>query len=126
MESVSTCISNVVSSPSVAGFGTRPDIASLDYLLTALFFLSQTFLSCLLVAFLTLPAGSKNKVAGWLKVDKQVCRLLARRHLKNDKRAWWLDGSKLTSRFAFLAAIQKSLKLFELFYRHMVLDLVTA
>ena len=38
-------------------------------------------LSHLLVAFLTLPAGSKNKVAGLLTVDKQLCRLLALRHL---------------------------------------------
>ena len=40
-----------------------------------------THLSHLLVEFLTLPAGSKNKVAGLLKVDKQLCRALAFRHL---------------------------------------------
>ena len=80
-----TCISNVVSSlsSSVFGFGTKPDIASLENILfsTFLSLFHLLHLSHLLVEFLTLPAGSKNKVAGLLNVDKQVCRALAFRHL---------------------------------------------
>ena len=55
-------------------------VSKLDFL-TFTFSISNSNLCLLAVAFLTLPSGSKSKVAGLVNVDKQVCRLLALRHL---------------------------------------------
>ena len=56
-------------------------IVSLLDFLTFTFSISNSNLCLLAVAFLTLPSGSKSKVAGLVNVDKHVCRLLALRHL---------------------------------------------
>ena len=55
-------------------------VSILDFL-TFTFSILNSKLCLLAVAFLTLPSGSKSKVAGLVNVDKQVCRLLALRHL---------------------------------------------
>ena len=56
-------------------------IVSLLDFLTFTFSILNYNLCLLAVAFLTLPSGSKSKVAGLVNVDKHVCRLLALRHL---------------------------------------------
>ena len=55
----------------------------LDFL-TFTFLILNSNLCLLAVSFLTLPSGSKSKVAGLVIVDKHVCRLLALRHLKDE------------------------------------------
>ena len=89
-----TCISNVASFVDIwtnPAWSTwmRASFECLRYVLivSLLDFLNFTFsivnsnLCLLAVAFLTLPSGSKSKVAGLVNVDKHVCRLLALRHL---------------------------------------------